>query len=120
MKIKKFLNLNYSNYKKSNCHIFFPKNNQDIFKIIASYGHVVPKTITGVMKGGEEEPADANGHRDKVNVQFASKAHATLAFDSIPGPNRPDKTGRAQKRVYYKTGTSKIDRGGYLCIRKNS
>jgi decaprenylphospho-beta-D-ribofuranose 2-oxidase len=34
VKIKKFLNLNYSNYKKSNCHIFFPKNNQDIFKII--------------------------------------------------------------------------------------
>ena len=34
MKIKKFLNLNYSNFKKSNCQIFFPKNNKDIFKII--------------------------------------------------------------------------------------
>jgi decaprenylphospho-beta-D-ribofuranose 2-oxidase len=34
VKIKKFLNHNYSNFKKSNCQIFFPKNNKDIFKII--------------------------------------------------------------------------------------
>ena len=34
MKIKKFLNFNYSNYKKSRCYIYYPKNKNDLFKII--------------------------------------------------------------------------------------
>ena len=94
----------------------------DIFKMISTYTNVNPNDITAVLKGGEPDPINENGHRDKVNALFASKAHADLAFDSIPGPNRPDKTGRAQKRVYYSrsANSGKNDKGGYICIRKNT
>ena len=34
MKIKKFFNHNYSNYKESNCYICYPKNKKDIFQTI--------------------------------------------------------------------------------------
>lgn len=48
----------------------------------------------------------------KAMVFFLSKEHADLAFDALPGPNRPDKSNRPQKRAYLKGG-------GYMCIRKN-
>jgi hypothetical protein len=32
--LKKYTNFNYSNYKKSNCQIFYPRNDNDIFTII--------------------------------------------------------------------------------------
>jgi len=48
----------------------------------------------------------------KATAVFPSAQHADLAFDSIAGPNRPDKSGRAQKRIYFKSG------GGYICVRK--
>lgn len=48
----------------------------------------------------------------KTMVYFLSKEHADLAFDALPGPNRPDKSNRPQKRAYLKGG-------GYMCIRKN-
>ena len=50
MKIKKFLNLNYSNYKKSRCYIYFPKNKEDIFKII-DYAKKNRKKILPVGSG---------------------------------------------------------------------
>ena len=34
MKLKKYLNYNYSNYKNSKCEIYYPKNKKDIIKII--------------------------------------------------------------------------------------
>tara|TARA_B110000971_G_scaffold153453_1_gene156697 strand:+ start:1471 stop:2829 length:1359 start_codon:yes stop_codon:yes gene_type:complete len=34
VKIKKFFNHNYSNYKESNCYICYPKNKKDIFQTI--------------------------------------------------------------------------------------
>lgn len=49
----------------------------------------------------------------KSFVLFASKAHADFAFDTIPGPNRPDKQNKPQKRCYLKNG-------GYFCVRKNN
>jgi hypothetical protein len=48
----------------------------------------------------------------KTTVFFATKEHADLAFEALPGPNRPDKANRPQKRAY-------LQGGGYLCIRKN-
>ena len=34
MKLKKFLNHNYSNYKKSECSIYYPRNKKDILNLI--------------------------------------------------------------------------------------
>ena len=51
------------------------------------------------------------GDTGKVVVTFASAAHAELALVSVPGPQRPDKAGRSQKRVYLKSG-------GYIYVRK--
>ncbi len=50
MKIKKFLNLNYSNYKESNCFIYFPKNTKDILKII-DYAKKYRKKILPIGSG---------------------------------------------------------------------
>jgi RNA exonuclease 1 len=47
----------------------------------------------------------------KTLATFASADHANLAFKSIEGEEKPDKTGRMQKRVYLKSG-------GYVQIRK--
>ena len=56
---------------------------------------------------------DSSGvENGKTMAFFQTKNHADLAFDALPGPNRPDKSNRAQKRAYLKGG-------GYMCIRKN-
>ena len=34
MKLKKFLNHNYSNYNKSECSIYYPRNKKDILNLI--------------------------------------------------------------------------------------
>lgn len=93
-------------------------SDEDIYKMIARYTNVLPSDIAGLVGKGDTEGAEngTGGGRDKVNVIFSSVSHAELAFDSIPGPNRPDMSGRAQKRVYYKQSGNK---SGYICIRKN-
>ena len=48
-----------------------------------------------------------------MSAEFSSEAHAALAFESLAGPNRPDKSGRPQKRVYLKGG-------GYICVRAST
>lgn len=47
----------------------------------------------------------------KTTVAFSSETHARLAFESLKGDAKPDKTGRFQKRVYLK-------KGGYIQVRK--
>jgi hypothetical protein len=96
-------------------------NDEAVYKMFVKYANIFPSDIQGLPGKGEVVDAAAaidssSGPRDKVNAVFPSIAHAELAFESIPGPNRPDKAGRAQKRVYYKFAGNK---GGYICIRKN-
>jgi RNA exonuclease 1 len=47
----------------------------------------------------------------KTTVAFSSEVHAKLAFESLKGDAKPDKTGRLQKRIYLK-------KGGYVQVRK--
>ena len=44
MNLTSFINVNYSNYKKSNCLLFYPKNSKDIFSLI-TYANVNNKKI---------------------------------------------------------------------------
>ena len=65
------------------------------------------------IKPSEISPIEFNSDTGKTMAVFTTADHANLAFASISGEAKPDKTGRLQKRVYLKTG-------GYVCIRKNS
>ena len=49
----------------------------------------------------------------RMSAEFTSEAHSLLAFETLQGPTRPDKSGRPQKRVYLKGG-------GYICVRGSS
>jgi hypothetical protein len=70
---------------------------------------VVPVSVTSVQHPAQYGPTDTPSGR--TCASFSSSAHATLAFDTLPGPDRPDKNKRSQKRVYLKSG-------GYICVRK--
>ena len=50
MKLKKYLNFNYSNFKTSRCEIFYPKNKKDIIRII-SYANKNNKKILPIGTG---------------------------------------------------------------------
>mmetsp|Transcript_19004 Transcript_19004/g.39496 ORF Transcript_19004/g.39496 Transcript_19004/m.39496 type:complete len:631 (-) Transcript_19004:178-2070(-) len=52
-----------------------------------------------------------SGTHGKCYVEFASADHANLAYDTLLGEEREDKTGKKQKRVGLKGG-------GYVCVRK--
>ncbi len=47
----------------------------------------------------------------KTTLIFASAEHANLAFKTLGGESKPDKTGRMQKRIYLRTG-------GYIYVRQ--
>ena len=61
--------------------------------------------------GNKYQKPSAPQPNGRTVISFATKQHCDLAFDAIPGPNRPDKANRDQKRIYLKGG-------GYVCIRK--
>lgn len=69
---------------------------------------IMPTLVQPIQWARDNSGAE-NG---KTMVFFPSKEHADLAFEGLPGPNRPDKSNRPQKRAYLKGG-------GYMCIRKN-
>lgn len=52
-----------------------------------------------------------SGQHGKCHVEFTSKDHAELAYASLNGEEREDKTGKKQKRVGLKNGS-------YVCVRK--
>jgi DNA polymerase III epsilon subunit-like protein len=99
----------------------------DIFKMISSYTNICPIDVVGVVSGSSgsgsgntnsnSSSSKSEGNASKLNVMFTTKAHADLCFNTIPGIEKTDKSGKAQKRVYYKyeNGPS-----GYICIRKNA
>jgi hypothetical protein len=78
---------------------------EHIKEMILTNTSICPAKILPVSRG-------TDGDTGKTTILFSSQLHADLAFDSIPGPNRPDKANRAQKRIYLKGG-------GYICIRKS-
>jgi RNA exonuclease 1 len=86
---------------------------QNIHDMIASYTQVMPLKVSPIARGqsaanGSSGPSIPSG---KASVFFRTAMHCDLAFESIAGPNRPDKQNRDQKRVYFKGG-------GYVCVRK--
>ncbi|KAJ1431632.1 hypothetical protein B484DRAFT_360816 [Ochromonadaceae sp. CCMP2298] len=85
---------------------------QNIHDMIASYTQVMPLKVSPIARGqtsaGSSGPSIPSG---KASVFFRTLQHCDLAFESITGPNRPDKQNRDQKRVYFKGG-------GYVCVRK--
>ena len=91
--------------------------------MILMYTKVVPdsvEVITAPGIGSEGGHGGSSGEssapRGKMVVTFETQAHSELAFSSIPGPNRPDKAGKAQKRIYLKGGGG--GGGGYIYLRK--
>ena len=92
--------------------------------MILKYTKVVPDAVEAITasgissnEGNSGGPSGDSTPRGKVVVTFETQAHAELAFDSIPGPNRPDKAGKAQKRIYFK-GNGASGGGGYINLRK--
>lgn len=79
----------------------------DIYNMILAYTHVVPTSVPTIIRGDNVAAAPSG----KTNIQFLTSEHCFLAFESIAGPNRPDKSNKPQKRVYLKGG-------GYICVRK--
>mmetsp|Transcript_2336 Transcript_2336/g.6797 ORF Transcript_2336/g.6797 Transcript_2336/m.6797 type:complete len:635 (-) Transcript_2336:100-2004(-) len=66
-----------------------------ITQMLLAHTFVQPKEV------GEIEFSGATG---KVHVYFASERHAKLAFQTLSGEEKPDKTGRSQKKVYLRNG----------------
>lgn len=81
---------------------------EGIKQMMLSLTAIVPSQVLPLQWVG----TDAATQSGKTYVVFPSKEHADFAFEALPGPNRPDKSNRAQKRAYLKTG-------GYICVRKN-
>lgn len=84
-------------------------------EMLVAYTNIVPVKINPIMRphnnAPQQPPQQGAVPSGKTTVLFSTQAHADLAFDSIAGPDRPDKQGRSQKRVYLKNG-------GYICVRK--
>ena len=77
-------------------------------RMFAVNAYIIPKTVAAIQHPAAKDPTANVGKTDAV---FESVAHADLAFDTLPGPDRPDKSNRSQKRVY-------LQGGGYICVRK--
>lgn len=85
-------------------------NDDHILEMMVQYTKIVPAKVHPIVRGSSSG-GEAGAPSGKAVVQFATQMHADLAFDSIVGPNRPDKQNRSQKRIYLKGG-------GYICVRK--
>ena len=90
---------------------------KDIFNMLTTHTNIIPMHIDPITRsigaGGGQSNNNNNQNNDngKTCIRFTSANHCNLAFETISGPNRPDKSGQPQKRVYLKTG-------GYICVRK--
>lgn len=78
-------------------------------RMIVSYTNIIPQEVKPIVRGLPE--ASGDDAMGKTMVYFASAMHAELAFDSISGTVRQDKSNRPQKRVYLKSG-------GFVNVRK--
>jgi RNA exonuclease 1 len=75
---------------------------EHLTEMFLAYSSIRPKTVPGIAY---------NGVHGKCHVEFTSAAHAELAYSTLVGEERADKTGKMQKRVGLKGG-------GYVCVRK--
>ena len=76
-----------------------------ISKMFLIHSHIRPEKVNDIERPRGESTTG------KTTVTFSSKDHAELAFVSIEGDAKPDKTGRMQKRVYLRNGD-------YVQVRK--
>ena len=77
---------------------------EHIRQLFAELTSILPTNISIISRGSTQGTG-------KTTVRFASVKHADLAFESLVGPIRHEKSNREQKRVYLKGG-------GHLCVRK--
>mmetsp|Transcript_6875 Transcript_6875/g.12884 ORF Transcript_6875/g.12884 Transcript_6875/m.12884 type:complete len:503 (-) Transcript_6875:231-1739(-) len=75
---------------------------EHLTEMFLAYTHVKPKKVPEIQ---------FNGTYGKCNIEFSTKEHAELAYTSLVGEEREDKTGKKQKRVGLKGD-------GYVCVRK--
>mmetsp|Transcript_8234 Transcript_8234/g.12399 ORF Transcript_8234/g.12399 Transcript_8234/m.12399 type:complete len:604 (-) Transcript_8234:43-1854(-) len=73
-----------------------------IKNMFLAYTSIIPEEVPDL---------EYKGDTGKVNVTFASRAHANLAFSTLEGEAKEDKGGRMQKRIYLRNGD-------YCYIRK--
>ncbi|KAL3811861.1 hypothetical protein ACHAXA_009220 [Cyclostephanos tholiformis] len=75
---------------------------EHISEMFLAYASIRPKTVPDIAFAGPH---------GKCHVEFSSSQHAELAYATLVGEERADKTGKMQKRVGLKGG-------GYVCVRK--
>ena len=75
---------------------------EHLTEMFLAYSSIRPKTVPDIAY---------TGVHGKCHVEFTSAAHAELAYSTLVGEERTDKTGKMQKRVGLKGG-------GYVCVRK--
>jgi RNA exonuclease 1 len=73
-----------------------------LVEMFLAYTNIKPKNVPDIL---------FSGSHGKCNVEFTTKEHAELAYNTLAGEERKDKTGKEQKRVSLKGG-------GYVCVRK--
>jgi len=84
-----------------------------INQMIIGYTQIVPTSVSVINRGGGEAIADgspqganssssSSAPKGKATITFSTPMHAELAFASIPGVSKPDKTGKGQKKVFFK------------------
>jgi hypothetical protein len=94
-------------------------------QMLISSTYVVPTSVYSINRNATpgasssaaasadiQSPPASGAAVGKMNAVFSTQQHADLAFESIPGPIRPDASKRPQKRVY-------LQGGGYIYVRKN-
>ncbi len=81
---------------------------ETLSEMIVNLCAVIPTSVQNISWSHDSAGNDLG----KALVYFPSREHCDLAFEALPGPNRPDKTNKPQKRSY-------LQGGGYICIRKN-
>jgi hypothetical protein len=88
---------------------------ENIRQMIISYTQIIPTKINFLFRNNALDNNNSKNNTTNPNgkavVWFGSQQHCDLAFDTIAGPDRPDKQNKSQKRIYLKGG-------GYVLIRK--
>jgi hypothetical protein len=87
---------------------------ETVHQLLVAQTSIVPRSVETILRGGSSsEGGESSGKSStgRCNVEFLTPAHAELAFETIAGPLRPDKSNKPQKRMYLKGG-------GYICVRK--
>jgi len=75
---------------------------EHLSEMFSAYTFIKPKEVPEITFSGAQ---------GKVLVEFSSREHAELAYTTLKGEEREDKTGKKQKRV-------SLQGGGYVCVRK--